>query len=602
MLMACSISIDELARVTPYLVQYFIAMATTTNIPVKTQQKRAPFQPIVLLLVSLAVGINALIILGTALFTSILDRDPLRGGGAAGLKVHIIIALTLLYLSVLLRRRKRAAWAVVIPVYAFTLGTNTVQALSALGHHHLNLLFVFRDLLFPLLIVAALLLFRNYFMVKSDTRNFAVSLRFVVLALLVTFIYGVVGFSLLDRRDFHHEISLWEAIHRTFDQFNVTTSSPIVPHTVRGRLFLDSLSTVSTAALVYSIISFFQPLKARYNDETHNRERMKRILEDSPSNSEDFFKLWPHDKNYIFDQYHSAGIAYKVLQGVAYSCGAPVGYKPALEHVLQDFEDECRTNDWLPALVHVTDEFRELYEEHGFVLQKLGEEAIIDVEEFATSTRTEKYFRNIANRFKKLDYTFEVLEPPHNDAFIHRLQVVSDEWLALPGRAERGFIMGYFDADYLQECTIVIARDAAGTIQAFLNRIPSYDATEANYDMLRHTSGGTGNINDFVLMGLMDLLHTEGVKTFNLGLCPLAGLDDSSSEDKAAAKRSLINTALSFIYANADRFYSFSGLYRFKSKYRPVWKSRYLAYKGGVRGFTRTITILPRALQVQKHK
>jgi phosphatidylglycerol lysyltransferase len=562
----------------------------------ETVFKSERFRTIVLFLVSLAVAVNGLLILGTALIGGVIDRDAAHAGGAASLKVHIIIALTLLYLSLLLRRRKRAAWAIVIPVYAFTLGTSTMQAFSAFSHHRFSILFLFRDIVFPLLVVGSLVLCHKYFTVKSDIRNFAFSLRFVGLALIVTFLYGVVGFSLLDSHDFHHEISIWESIQRTIDQFNITTSNPISPHTVRARLFLDSLSTVSIAAIVYSIVSFFQPLKARYHDQTVGRTKMQEILEATPSNSEDYFKLWPHDKQYIFDQYESAGIAYRVVQGVAFANGSPVGLEAALGSVLQEFEDECRTNDWQPALVHVTDDYRTLYESHGFTLQKLGEEAIVDVTAFATIVKNEKYFRNIANRFKKLEYNFEMLHAPHNDALLHRLKVISDDWLERPGRAERGFVMGYFNNEYLQQCDIAVARDAAGTIQAFLNRVPSYDPKEANYDMLRHTSASAGNINDFVLLGLMDILYEEGVKTFNLGLCPLAGL---SQED---AQSSLINSTLSFIYANADRFYSFSGLHRFKSKYRPIWKSRYIGYKGGIRGFTKTITVLPRALQPSKIK
>ncbi len=563
----------------------------SSNIPLI---ERDNFRAVILTLVSLAVAVNGLVILGTTLFAGIIDHDASHIGGDANLKVHIIIALTLIYLSLLLRRRKRAAWAIVIPVYAFTLGTNAMQSLTALSHRHFNLVFFFRDIVFPLLVVISLLLCHKYFTVKSDIRNFAFSLRFVAIALLVTFLYGVIGFTLLDHHDFHHEISFWEAVHRTIDQFNITTNSPIVPHTVRARIFLDSLSTVSIAALAYSIISFFQPLKARYGDQTASRDRMREILEEIPSNSEDYFKLWPHDKDYIFDDYKSAGIAYKVVQGVAYANGSPVGLKPALGRVLTEFEDECRTNDWLPALVHVTGDLRSLYEKHGYTLQKLGEEAIIDVELFENEIRHEKYFRNITNRYKKLEYSFEMLIPPHSDALLSRLKDVSDTWLQLPGRAERGFIMGYYDDEYLQQCQIAVARDEAGTIQAFLNRIPSYDPEEANYDMLRHSTSAAGNVNDYILMGLMDVLHQEGIKRFNLGLCPLSGLKDNEDES------SLINTTLSFIYANADRFYSFSGLHRFKSKYRPTWKSRYIAYKGGLRGFTKTITLLPRALAPPK--
>ena len=48
------------------------------------------------------------------------------------------------------------------------------------------------------------------------------------------------------------------------------------------------------------------------------------------------------------------------------------------------------------------------------------------------------------------------------------------------------------------------------------------------------------------------------------------------------------------------RFYSFSGLHRFKQKYEPNWSDRYIAYKKGVRGFTRTVTALNVAMKPRR--
>jgi phosphatidylglycerol lysyltransferase len=550
---------------------------------------------IVLRLVALAVAANALLILWSSLIIGIIDRDAVRTGGAS-VNLHIIAALTLLYLSQLLARRKRAAWAIAVPIYAFILGVNSAQMLAGLDHHHVSGAFLLRDVLVPLLVVTCLVLYRDEFTVKSDIRNFAFSLRFVAVALVVTFLYGVVGFLLLDKRDFHQEISVWEAAHRTIDQFNFTTSGLLVPYTNRARLFLDSLATVSLAALTYSIVSFFQPLRARYSDQSAGRALMKKLLEDSPANSEEFFKLWPEDKVYLFDRFQSAGIAYRVEQGIALSCGAPVGDNAAIPSAMQEFEDECRTNDWMPAYIHVTDELSELYKKRGYGVQKIGEEAIINIEQFQSNVRGNKYFRHIANKFKKQDFSVEILEPPHNTAMIARLKDISLDWAKQPGRAERGFLMGYFEEAYLQQSVLVVARDAAGTIQAFLNLIPSFDPEEANYDMLRHTAASPGNINDFVLLCLLDDLALRGVKRFNLGLCPLAGLDDTDNE------RSIVDTALRFIYANGDRFYSFSGLHKFKAKYEPNWKDRYIVYRGGIAGFTRTVSALNKAVQVPKSK
>jgi len=552
---------------------------------------------LILRLVAFAVAANGLLIIYASLIVGIIDRDEGHLVSST-LDIRLVAALGLLYLSQSLARRKWAAWVVTVGLYAFLLGLNLNQFLINLGHHTTPLLLFVRDIVVPLLLVTCLLIYREQFNVRSDIRNFTLSLRLVLAVLLITFIYGVVGFLLLDKRDFHTEISLGEAMHRTVDQFNISTTHSLQPHTHRARLFLDSLSTVSIAALAYSAFAFFQPIKARYSDQSHNREIMLELLRRKSEDSEDFFKIWPHDKQYIFvvAQNAQAGIAYHTTRGVALSAGQPIGDKRLLPKVLEVFEDMCWTNDWLPAFIHVTDNQQALFEKHGYAMQKIGEEAIVDLALFEDKLRGNKYFRQIRNKFEKQKYSFEILKPPHSDALLARLRDVSDDWLKLPGRTERGFVMAYFSSAYIQQCQLAVARDEAGTIQAFLNVIPTFTPEEANYDMLRHTAASPGNINDFLLMGLFEHLRAESYKRFNLGLSPLSGIDPEDSGN------AMIGTAMRFLYANGDRFYSFSGLRRFKSKYEPTWVSRYIAHKGGVRGFTRTYTALNKAMSVSKRQ
>jgi phosphatidylglycerol lysyltransferase len=143
-----------------------------------------------------------------------------------------------------------------------------------------------------------------------------------------------------------------------------------------------------------------------------------------------------------------------------------------------------------------------------------------------------------------------------------------------------------------------VARDAAGTIQAFVNLVPAgFDTEEATYDLLRNAQGSLGNINDYLLMSLIEELEKKDYKRLNMGLAPLGGLADDNEEE-----RTLIDNLLQFAYANGDRFYSFSGLFRFKSKYEPEWQDRFIAYQNGTRGFSRTMTALTRCMRkVVKH-
>lgn len=547
--------------------------------------------------VSIVVAVHGLFILATSLLDQIGDRHIINVS-AVVIDLPLLIGLSLIYLSTLLRRRKRTAWIVTVLAYSFYLGLGFANIISNLGVRDASSMEIIRAILLPGAILALLFTLESDFIVHSDIQGFRWAARFSLIILLVALVYGVAGFSLLDTSDFHQEIAFPSAVHYTIDQFDLTTNKPLHPYTKRAKLFVNSLSFVSVGAAIYVVISLFQPLKMRLSEQATNREHLSNLLNHYGGSSEDFFKLWPHDKQFFFDESQRSAVAFHVYRGVALCLGDPAGEERHFNRLLSDFGDLCFSNDWLPAFIHVQNNYRKLFEKHGFGLQKIGQEAVLNMSRFETEVAGNKYFRNIRNKFTKNGYTCELLKPPHHQAVLNRLQVISNEWLGNGGRVERGFAMGYYTPDYMQQCSIMVARDAAGTIQGFINQLPAkFNKEEASFDLLRHTKGSLGNINDFILINFIPLLLESGYKRLNLGLCPLIGLSETDAD-----KNGLVDGILRFAYANGDRFYSFSGLYHFKVKYEPEWRDRYIAYQAGVRGFTRTTNALMRCMRVKIKK
>jgi phosphatidylglycerol lysyltransferase len=552
-----------------------------------------PDSDFVLKLVALGIMGNGILILAGTLRVQLINR--LAHVDTLFINLPLLIGISLIYLGSLLSRRKRAAWFVVLPVYAILLGINVAELGEQLMRNTVEPLALIRNFLVPLIVVVGLWLYRHEFTVKSDIRNLTLSLRFTALILSVVLIYGVVGFHQLDKRDFHEEITWPSSLHHTVDQFDFTTDKELVPYTRRGHLFIDSLNIMSSVAVLYSLVSFFQPLKARFSDQSANRERVRELLERYPSTSEDFFKLWPEDKYYFFGPDRNAGVAYHVARGVALVVGDPFGNPKQFPQVLEFFLEYCRINDWLPAFIHTEPKYNELYKKVDFNIQKIGEEAIVDLNKLG-EVANNKYFRHIRNKFEKQHHTTELLKPPHNPAVIARLRDITNDWLKQPGRVERSLMMGYFSEAYMQQSNIMVLRDAASTIQAFISQVPVINKDELTYDLLRHTSASLGNSNDYLLLKFAEYARGENAKRLNLGLCPLAGLHHEDEEE------TLINSTLKFVYSNGDRFYSFSGLQKFKAKYEPSWEGRYIVYKGGIRNFTRTLNALNKAMKAPRHK
>ena len=508
------------------------------------------------------------------------------------LTLPVLFGIGYVYLGTLLLRLKRNAWLTAMGLSGATIIVNVLIALD----HHSDGLRVHPAatavrLGLSLVVLLLLVTSRSVFRVRSDRLGFRQAAIVSAAMLGLTLLYGVLGFTLLDRRDFHQEISLLTAAHQTIDQLGVTTSS-VVPHTARARLFIDSLTVLSITAIASAVLAFFQPIRFRLQPQSAQRDRTLELLERYPSDIDDFFKVWPHDKHYFFDADQEAGLSYHVSRGVALVVGDPFGNPKRFLLVLQAFQELCFVNDWRPAFVHVSARHRDLYAKLGYHLQKIGEEAMLDLEAFQAE-RNAKYFRQIRNGFTKLNYRVELLEPPFDAALLARLQTISTDWLARPGRAERAFMLGSFGPEYMQLSRLAVVRDEANQIRGFMNLVPTFEPKTANYDLLRCDNGAPGNCNDFLLLELTDLLYAEGIQTLNLGLCPLKGLDES------AELTGLIDTALRFVYANGDRFYSFTGLQRFKSKYRPTWDDRFVAYGGNPTSFARVMTALARAMKVR---
>lgn len=504
--------------------------------------------------------------------------------------ITVIAGLSLIYLAALLRRGKYNAWLVAIGVYVYLIARNIQHFIIdyRVGEHFLP---AFLNLLIPSLTLAGLFAYRSLYVVKSEPRSFLIASKRSVLVLLVAFIYGVIGFQLLDMRDFNQEISLPSAAHYTVDQSGLTTSRELVAHTKRGVLFVDSLAVISLTAVFYTGVSFFAPIRFRLTGHSADLQAALDIAKKHSLTSEDFFKFWPRDKEYYFNENRSAFLAYRVVRGMALVVGDPAGPNKVIKGLLADFCEYCRLNDWTISFIHTNGVYLKLYRQLGFSEQKIGEEAIVDIDRFVGTVLVNKYFRHINNKFVKMGYRCEFLSPPFSDDVFGQLSKISDEWLNRPGRAERGFMLGYFNRAYIAQCNLMVAYDETGRIKGFINQIPTIVENEANYDFLRHSDDSPGNISDFLMLSFIGALHEQGYRQLNMGLCPLSGLTAEDEPD-----RGLADNLLNFIYANAGRFYSFQGLRRFKAKYEPDWKPRYIISRGGIAGLTRAGNTLLRAM------
>lgn len=503
--------------------------------------------------------------------------------------INVAFGLFLIYLSFNLFKKKRIAWILALIVSLLTailhFARTGPEYIIAIQDRDLSQTIPIYTAFVPVLTVVLLVALRKRFTVLSE-RDTIVSgvIRLAVSALLVV-AYGTVGFWLLDKRDFGINFTWGDAIYRTLREICFLGNPDIQPHSKFATWFLDSLYLFGGLAGIYGVYSLFRPIQYELSTLPKERETASKILDKHGNDALDHYKL-STDKSYYFSD--DSCIAYTTVMNVAIGLGDPVGSPEGIEKITNSFREFCHKNDWKIAYLQVANTNLATYEKLGLDTLKVGEDAVIDLNKFATETAKGKTFKPRLKKFDKDGFVFERHAPPHSPEIINTVEAISNAWLSLPGRRERGFSLGWFDRNEVANEVLFILKNPEGAAIAFVNQVRSYRKGEASIDMMRHREDVPNGTMDYLFAKLLLALKEEGFETFNLGLAALSGVGespDASLEEKAVHQ----------IYEHMNRFFSYKGLRQYKNKFKPDWEERFLVYEGGPPGLIKSALAVTRA-------
>jgi phosphatidylglycerol lysyltransferase len=486
----------------------------------------------------------------------------------------LVFGFVLIYLSLHLIQRRRVAWIA-------TVGITVLSVMVHLGRGH-----VWYTAMVPTITLAVLLFTRHKFTVRSELRSVERGVGLLIASVVVAMLYGTAGFWLLETRDFGLNFHALDAFARTLREFLLVGNSDLTPHTRQARWFLDSLRILGLVAGITGAYSLFHPLVYRYRTLPQERSLARQILDRHGRSPLDYFKLWP-DKSYFFSDDERCVIAYCVAVNVAICLGDPVGPEDELEAVTRAFLHWCHDNGWRVAFHQTLPDLIPMYHQLGLHSLKIGEEGIVDLEHFVSSTANNKHFRHIDNKLEREGYTCVRHLPPHPSTLLDDVEAVSNEWLSLPGRRERTFTLGQFDRAYVNETPLFTLIEPGGRLIAFVNEIPAYPAGVATIDMMRHRVQIPNGAMDFLFLQLMQRLKEEGFHAFSLGLAPFSGVGDEPGA-------TLEERAIHQLFEHLNRFFSYKGLRSYKEKFEPQWTDSFTVYQGGVPGLIRAGLALQR--------
>ena len=286
------------------------------------------------------------------------------------------------------------------------------------------------------------------------------------------------------------------------------------------------------------------------------------------------------DKQLLFSPDKDAFIMFQRSGRSFVALGDPVGDAERYVALAWRFRELCDRNDAWPVFYEVSNECLPLYLDLGLSLTKLGEEARVPLSNFSMEGPRRAELRTASRKGQREGLEFAVLTPSEVAAAMPALQTVSDEWLAVKSAAEKSFSIGCFDPSYIARFSCAVARKQ-GEIVAFANLWCSADKSELTVDLMRYGVKAPKGVMDYLFIEIILYGKIQGYEWFNLGMAPLSGLE-SHPLAPFWHKLGLL------VHRYGEPFYNFEGLRKYKEKFDPAWRPRYLASPGGL--------VLPRAL------
>ncbi len=472
----------------------------------------------------------------------------------------LLIGFALVISSLNVFARKKRAWVIVLGLSSFSILFHLTKGLN------------YEEALWSLVLVVVLLLTRKTFSVKSSAPNLRWGMVRLAVAVAIVLLYGVAGFWLLDERHFGINFHIGESIRSTLRVLSFAGEAGLTPRTSYGHWFLDSLYLIAGTAIVYAGFAVFRPVIYRFGTLPRERTLARTIADQYSRTTLDYFKLWP-DKSYFFTPSHRCFLAYGVSGNNALVLGDPVGPESEIEFAIHAFLEFCRDNGWYVGFHQALPDFLPLYQQARMKKLKIGDDAIVELKDFTLEGKSKKEFRYKVRQLEGMGIHTIEFPPPVPPNVITQLKDVSNEWLRIPGRRERGFTLGLFNEDYIRSTPVVAAVDKDGEILAFVNLIGMRSLNELTIDLMRRRTEAPNGIMDYLMVKVLLYAKEHGYERFNLGMAPMAGFQEH--EEATAEER-----AIHSFFQQLNFLFSYRGLRQYKAKFATSWEPRYLIFSG----------------------
>jgi lysyl-tRNA synthetase class 2 len=482
---------------------------------------------------------------------------------ASALATAIFTGLILMILASGLARRKHRAWTLTLIILAVNLATEIFRS----SHHPLQIFL-------SVILIIILGFFRKSFYAKSDPSTKSQPLIGFGLAVIVLFVASLL---LLKYRS-HDEIigsPSYASIFLFIIEGFVGVAGPVHFASERASdLSAFTLGTFGVFIVLVPMWLYFRRIKPipKMSDADMDQVRLL-IKHDLEQDSLGYFAT-RRDKSVVWSANRKAGIAYRVQGGVMLASGDPFGEYSLWPDAIKEFIAIAEEHAWTPAVMGCSDHGGEVWVEHaGMIAVDIGDEAIIQVNDFTLEGRPMANVRQMVNRIRRKGYTSLTLKwsdvDPQTQAELRKL---AHEWRY--GVAERGFSMSMdrFGEVGDPDTYITIAR-LNGEIKGLQYYVP-WTTDGLSLDRMQRERGTDAGINELMIVDTVEYARANNLKHVSLNFAAFRSLFERADKISAGPITRGRRNVLRFF----SNFFQVESLYRFNAKFQPEWETRYVLY------------------------
>ncbi len=479
--------------------------------------------------------------------------------------------LLALFLAVAMRRRKRAAWIFNTGLAGLTFFG--FLALLAWGDRYRDHVWNYFSIVLTGLFLVALLASRREFTSKGDRSNPKTAAAAAVGGLVVGGLVGSVLVQLTNEASgagFGMRFSY--AVHRMI----TLTPSERVQDVVSVPTWVNAaINAMSAVLFLFVLWVAFRSPRGEELQSDEDQSRLRELLEkQGERDSLGYFAL-RRDKAVVFSPSGKAAIAYRVVGGVTLASGDPIGDPEAWPGAIDAWLAEAREHAWVPAVMGASEEAGVIYARHGMDALELGDEAIVELDEFSLDGRAMRVVRQAYNRVKRAGYTVRIRR--HGDipeCEMAELVARADHWR--DGATERGFSMalGRLGDAGDGRCVMLECFDGDGELRALLSFVP-WGGHGLSLDLMRRDRDSENGLMEFMVIELLQRAGEVELERVSLNFAMFRSVFERGSKLGAGPVLRLWRSVLGFF----SRWWQIESLYRANAKYRPIWEPRYLLFE-----------------------